>query len=315
MERIVRFDDPILKAPSPTSFPTYYPRHVTVSDSLMEATERFRGGNTQFLFVYGSSLYKEGQTSGMLDLGVFIDNSRQFHEENLANNSPDYGFPHWLMFHELYNKRGPSFYHTSLNLGGEVKPAKYFSIQFNQALDELNSWKIYLSGRFHKPMIVPLVEPFDPKKKEQLDRGINQSRINAAILALALMEEEFTFRDFAETEAQISYLGDKRGKYEKDNKHVIIVEECWSEFNDMLPPVMEVLEGAGMIEETGNGRFAKKVSLCRQEVENFLERSNKYAKIMNISNALTVGLGRSLNYIKSKEKRAETSKIPESKIA
>ncbi len=313
MERIVGWDDPILKAPSPTSFPTYFARHVYIPNSIRLAAQRFRGENTDFAFIYGSSLYKEDASSGMIDMGIFVENIGRFHQENMKAFGGDYGDPHSVWFHTWFNKNRPNFYHTKLSIDGEIKPAKYFSIQFDQAIDRLNSWDIYLSGRLHKPMIAPLVEPADQETKNQLNYAVNQSRINGAVLALALIDEEFSFRKFAEVYASISYLGDRRGKYEKDNKHLIILEECWDEFGNMLPPILEALTDVGMIESTGNDNFARGISLSHESVEKFLEKSNRRAKVLNISNAVTVGIQKSLKYVMSKEERARASRarVPE----
>lgn len=202
--------------------------------------QRFPGKLT-YCFAYGSGVKKQtgyddiDQKEAMIDLMLCVDNSYEWHKQNLKKNPSDYSSMRYLgpKLIAEYQDYAACVYCNTLIPIDENTTIKYGVIQTKELCEDLYHWtNLYVAGRLHKP-VETLVEPTNPEIKEDIVRNFE----NALHAALLLLPKEFTYFQLFHTIAGISYNGDFRMYFgEKKDKVKNIVEPQLDAFLKLYRP-------------------------------------------------------------------------------
>ncbi|EME28552.1 uncharacterized protein Gasu_39300 [Galdieria sulphuraria] len=231
----------------------------------------------KFAFAYGSGAipqigsYKEAT---MLDLILVLEDSFEWHRENMKKNPSHYAFIPKLVGPKLTSsvqtcKVGvPVLYNTLVPFQGGLM--KYGCVGFSDLLEDLQSWKyLFLAGRLHKPvrMFVPSKSlNCDPRTGETFD--VDLAEMNQALMdnleaalsaAIILLPVEFTEASLFQKISQLSYYGDIRFTFSAENPHKIsnIVSANLLSFRNLYNEALSSLLGDHLLRvhcSSGNGR-------------------------------------------------------------
>ncbi|GJQ12809.1 hypothetical protein GpartN1_g4600.t1 [Galdieria partita] len=174
----------------------------------------------KFAFAYGSGAvpqmgtYKE---TSMLDLILVLEDSFQWHQENMKRNPSHYAFipkavgPKLTSSVQTCKVGVPVLYNTLVPFQSGLM--KYGCVAFADLLEDLQSWKyLFLAGRLHKP-----VRMFIPSNSLNCD----SSAIENFHADLAEMNQALTDNLEAALSAakisQLSYYGDIRFAFSAEN--------------------------------------------------------------------------------------------------
>lgn len=191
-------------------------------------------------FAYGSGIFKQkGNVSpkNMLDFVFVLENSHQWHRENLKLHLNHYSFVGRLGFNSvvsLQDKFGAGMYYNTL-VSMEGKLIKYGTISRENFLLDLNNWQwLYLSGRLHKP--VKILQRLNDDDVLSALKGNVNSAVTAALLSLP---EYFTEEELFLSIAGLSFAGDFRMVVgENKNKVQNIVGSNIEPFRSLYRPVL-----------------------------------------------------------------------------
>ncbi|KAK4526636.1 hypothetical protein GAYE_SCF26G4552 [Galdieria yellowstonensis] len=189
----------------------------------------------KFAFAYGSGAvpqigsYKE---TCMLDLILVLENSFEWHRENMERNPSHYAFlpkalgPKWISWVQTRKLGVPVLYNTLIPFEGGLM--KYGCVAFSDLLEDLQTWRyLYLAGRLQKPvrMYVPSKALYcNSKTGEKLDGDLVE--LNQALLgnleaalsaAVILLPFEFSEVSLFQKISQLSYYGDIRFAFSAEN--------------------------------------------------------------------------------------------------
>ena len=171
---------------------------------------------------YGSGVFQQDNSldmrNNMTDFIIGVNNSLQWHEDNLRRHPGHYsslarlgGAGRVAKCQEDYGAR---FYFNTLVPWRDKGLIKYGVINRRHLEDDLLNWTtLYLAGRLHKP--VKILE-CDPKLKSILNRNL----MSALKVSLVLLPESFTEEELFLTVASISYMGDFRMTVGEDRNKV-----------------------------------------------------------------------------------------------
>lgn len=190
-----------------------------------------------FCMAYGSAVFQQQNYNGnVVDFLFGINDSRQWHKENMQTNRDDYSGPA-LSF-------GPNFvtfaqdlgtgvyYHPFINFKGQV--IKYGTTSSRNLINDLVNWdSLFSAGRLHKPVKIV-------KSTSSIDDAIQKNRAHALNVALLLLDEHFTEEELYTTIASISYMGDSRMWFaENRDKVKNIVLPNMEEFHDIYHDIVK----------------------------------------------------------------------------
>ncbi len=119
--------------------------------------KNFNHDKIKFIYGYGSGVFPQKDNKAkMIDLIFIVENTLNFHNENIIINKNHYSkfaiyFRPLLYF---FNEKGTKiYYNPSVVLENQIN-IKYGIISEKNFLQSLNKWNnLFVSGRFHKPVI------------------------------------------------------------------------------------------------------------------------------------------------------------------
>lgn len=191
-------------------------------------------------FAYGSGVFTQldNASSGhnMLDFLFVVDNSLEWHKENLKQNSHHYSFVRVLgpkLITRLQEDFGASIYYNTL-IQWKGRLIKYGVINRKTFLGDLISWtNLYTSGRLHKPVKFLRCCPLDVKVA--LETNLN----HAVQTSLLCLPDYFSDEQLYLQIANLSYAGDLRMIVgEHKNKVSNIVKPNLERFRKLYLPLL-----------------------------------------------------------------------------
>lgn len=200
----------------------------------------------QYCFAYGSGVKKQigydeaAQKEAMIDLILCVDDTYEWHAENLKRNPSDYSFLKYFgpkIISEYQDNAAGVYFNTLIPIDDKCT-IKYGVIQTHVLSDDLHHWSsLYIAGRLQKP-VETLIEPTN---KDIID-GLEANRDAALRLALLTLGREFTYFELFKTIAGISYYGDFRMFFgERKDKVQNIVEPQLNAFLKLYAPNLKKL--------------------------------------------------------------------------
>lgn len=184
-----------------------------------------------FAFAYGSGVItqssydykKQGSSLPMIDLIFAVDNSVEWHKENMKVNKSHYSpcipmSPYMITY--IQEKFGASVWFNTLipsNLrNSPSRLMKYGVISTKDLVDDLEQWKsLYCAGRLQKPVQII-------KGNKRIEEAIETTKQSAIITSLLLLHNQFAEKDLYFTIASLSYVGDPRMLIGENPKKVCI---------------------------------------------------------------------------------------------
>lgn len=173
---------------------------------------QFPKDNFNYCFCYGSGIFKQlGKTGNpMIDLVLVVNNSCNFHEDNLSQRRWHYSglkYAKPSTISKVQEHWGAKiYYNTLIHSAEENVTYKYGVISREDFITDLLDWcHLYISGRLHKPVAV-LHQCTD----EETLNALRNNLFSAVHVALLTLPETFTEVEFYQTIANISYRGDFR---------------------------------------------------------------------------------------------------------
>jgi len=202
---------------------------ITTPETLSEIY-----GNPPFIMAYGSGVFnQEGNENKMIDLVFGVEDSENWHRENLQANPSDYSMLLRLLgaqkITHIQRETGAQvLYNVGVPFGENT--LKYGVIEIEDLLKDLREWTyLYVAGRLHKP--VEIIRATD-----EIRQAIDENLCHALNLALILLPEKFTIKELLKTITEISYTGDAR--LEDPDKTEKIVDGSFKKFCELYKPAI-----------------------------------------------------------------------------
>ena len=185
---------------------------------------RFPVKNIKFAFAYGSGVFEQlnnnKKSDNMVDFVFVVDDSIEFHSENIKLNSKHYSFLKWLgprLVSRIQNDIGAAcYYNTLVALQDEKQLIKYGVISEKALIRDLFDWDyLYIAVSLQKPVKIIKFKEESPVKKKEVDKktfelALQTNLQNALHTALLLMPERFSFEELFTCITALSYTGDFR---------------------------------------------------------------------------------------------------------
>jgi len=119
--------------------------------------KNFETKNIEHIFGYGSGIFPQKDTKPkMIDLIFIVDNTEEFHNQNIIQNKNHYSkFALYLRpFLNYFNENGTRVYYNSSIVLDNSLNIKYGVISQRNFMNSLYYWNnLFVSGRFHKPVL------------------------------------------------------------------------------------------------------------------------------------------------------------------
>eukprot|EP00743_Colponemidia_sp_Colp-15_P010399 GILK01011449.1.p1 GENE.GILK01011449.1~~GILK01011449.1.p1 ORF type:complete len:317 (+),score=36.40 GILK01011449.1:37-951(+) len=292
-----------------------------------------------FSFAYGSGVMKQlgyGKSQPMIDMVFAVENSTQWHAENLKLNPSHYSGlkvfgPNIIARVEDWGAH--IYYNTLVEIDQQLY--KYGVIETSALRRDLRDWDtLYVSGRLHKP--VRILQNNSAVQEDQ-ERNLR----SALATACFFLPEHFTDVELFERIAGLSYLGDVRMRFGENRKKVSnIVAGSVDHFRQMYAPA---IQGAHFLNTNPTNTTiqqnmdpAVRALLCRelpfavtganpnvnlvtllserpQEIQEAIRQqihtiTYRSSRTQTVKGVLTAGLSKSLRYGWAKVQKARHSK-------
>ncbi|VVC26452.1 Phosphatidate cytidylyltransferase, mitochondrial [Cinara cedri] len=247
-----------------------------------------------YCFAYGSGVFQQaGRTDrAMVDLIFVVNNTYDFHRNNLIVNPDHYSALRWLgasVISSIQTSFGANVYFNTHVRVGDLK-FKYGVIDVNDFCQDLQSWcTLYIAGRLHKPVLT-----LHDVGLSDLVMCNLKSAVHAALLQLP---DKFSEQDLYTTISGLSYRGDFRMIIGEDkNKVANIVQPQMEQFRMLYTPVFTLMSDRllfiNSFVEQDKSVESKFYHLQRlpKNVKNFLLRS--YNKKCDNENSVLQGLAK-----------------------
>jgi len=245
---------------------------------LNRVLTKFPTKHLVYCFAYGSGVFQQaGRTDrAMVDLIFVVNNTHDFHRENLTINPDHYSSIRYLgasVLSSVQTSFGANVYFNT-HITVDNLMFKYGIIDVKDFRQDLQSWyTLYIAGRLHKPVLMLRDEGLSDLVMHNL-----RSAVHAALLQLP---EQFSEIDLYTAIAGLSYRGDFRMIIGEDkNKVANIVQPQIEKFRTLYTPVFKSMSDRLSINsfvEQDKSSESKLYHLQRlpQNLKNILFRSYK----------------------------------------
>lgn len=202
-------------------------------------------------FAYGSAVFPQSHTKNikqdnMLDIILVVENSREFHVQNLSTNQWHYSNLSYLgadfLSQVQQNYGGKLYFNTDVSLkdNKDYTRLKYGVISYTDFLDDLMNWSsFYIAGRLQKPVL--FLTDLNKEIKEVLSKNLSFA-VSAALIRRKQNKDSPSFvsnKQLFESITELSYLGDIRmGIAENNHKILNIVEGSFENFVEIYRPIL-----------------------------------------------------------------------------
>jgi len=179
-------------------------------------------GNRSLVFAYGSGVFQQQgslKANNMVDFIIAVENSQEWHRENLARHPSHYASLARLLGHSrvagLQRHWGARLYFNTLVPWGEGR-IKYGVIDRRDLLTDLLDWEtLYTAGRLHKPVNI-----LERREDREVEEALTTNLSSALHAALLLLPARFPEEQLYLTIAGLSYTGDFRMVVGEDKNKV-----------------------------------------------------------------------------------------------
>lgn len=256
-----------------------------MSMDLNRILTRFPAQHFAYCFAYGSGVFQQaGRTDrAMVDLIFVVNNTHDFHRDNLDANPDHYSSLRHLgpsVVSGVQKLFGANVYFNTLVTLGDLT-FKYGVIDVQDFCRDLKSWQtLYIAGRLHKPVLMLHDQGLSDLVMYNLE-----SAVHAALLQLP---NKFSEEDLYTTITGLSYRGDFRMIIGEDkNKVSNIVQPQIEKFRSLYTPVFKSMSHRLSIQcsslEQDNSLESKFYNLQRlpQNLKDILHRSFKNNSTIN----------------------------------
>ena len=220
-------------------------------DSLLG---HFPKSSLRMAFAYGSGVFRQSGNAdmkkNMIDLIFVVDDSLQWHQENIKQNPRHYSFLKYgganAIDWEQNNFKSYVYFNTLVKC--EDRTIKYGVISDFALKLDLKDWEcLYTSGRLQKPVMM-----LHSDTDNSFELALRMNLENAVHTAMLLLPDEFSEEELYETLTSLSYTGDLRMTYGEDkNKIKSIVKPNMERFRELYRPMLEKEEHITWLESQG----------------------------------------------------------------
>lgn len=186
--------------------------------------------SVEFAFAYGSGVVEQGgykyeqsdpSKLPMMDFILVVENSEQWHEDNMLQNPSHYTsiIPLGSKYVAQFQDKIPAHlwfnaYIPMKSKGCVGRLMKYGVISKEYMLEDLNTWSnLYTAGRLQKPVRVL-------KQNAVIEEAIKNNLESAVRTSLLMLPEKFEEIDLYLNIASLSYVGDPRMYFGENPKKV-----------------------------------------------------------------------------------------------
>lgn len=186
----------------------------------------------EYAIAYGSGViqqsdyqYKNTKENPMpmVDLILVVDNSIQWHSENVIRNPTHYSplLPVGPKLIASFQENLPAhlWFNTHVPMNSSRYPnrlMKYGVISKKHTLTDLTTWKdLYIAGRLHKPVHIL-------KNNNEIELAVQKNLEHAIRTSLLLLPEKFTELELYLAVASLSYIGDPRMLFGENPRKVYL---------------------------------------------------------------------------------------------
>lgn len=196
---------------------------VNMNMLMQKILSNFPKTGMRLAFAYGSGVFQQhgnaDVSKNMIDFVFAVDDSVEWHQENLKHNRKHYSSLAFLgptNISHIQERFGARIYYNTL-VKCEDRVIKYGTISTRCLVDDLLDWEsLYVSGRLHKPVEILHLD----RTATELTRAMTSNLQSAVHASLLLLPEEFTEMELFTTVAGLSYNGDFRMKVGEDRNKV-----------------------------------------------------------------------------------------------
>lgn len=268
----------------------------------------------KFIMAYGSGVFQQvgyddlaKKTSNdlpMIDLILAVENSEEWHRQNLEQNRAHYSSLMKLCGSSVIGKvqrnwGAQIYYHPFVQLPfkrGDLQSDdidkvhkvdsdngiqldnriyKYGIIEESDLVDDLNKWNtLYVSGRLHKPCVISVENESDVELKQSLRNNLYSAlKVACIMLHTSTLPPSgvWTLKDLFMTICSLSYTGDIRmqmgGYGENQNKVANIVNGNYDKFLRLYLPLIQQAPFIEMIGE--NAERSAELQLMQGQIISF----------------------------------------------
>lgn len=206
---------------------------------------------TQYIvhaFGYGSGVFEQARKGSslkkpMVDIILVVNDSEEFHSENLIRNNDHYSFLKYFGASVLKNVQenygSRMYFNTMIHVDDLNICIKYGVINRKHFLSDLLDWQhLYVAGRLQKP-----VHTFHKQMNYELSSAIHVNLTSAVHAALLLLPEYFTEYELFTTITNLSYAGDFRMTFGEDKSKVdnIVIAQL-EHFRQLYNPIIDSMQ-------------------------------------------------------------------------
>lgn len=288
--------------------PVFFPQTKINSYLREHIIKRAGKENLVWAIGYGSQVGGDAGKRSMYDVMIIVDDVEKFHKRNLLLRPYDYGLPHSVKWHALFNKFGFNFYHSHFMDGDVDRPLKLAVISMDNFIGGCNgtlfegekerngAFGMYVAGRVQKAALSPLYRREDDSSAA-IESAINTARIDGIWYALGFLNNKFTYDEFVNAYVSLSYWADVR--VEKRGKVKTLIRNNEKDYKEMLEPIVQAFITNGLIkvEKEGFGWYEKNYSLSAAETQLRLLHLKKIAFLTNYFKLpITAGIAKGMVY-------------------
>lgn len=304
----------------------YENQNIQIADSiekeLHSILRRFPTSTVEFAFGYGSGVFKQSGTQKetdqeekpQIDLILVVNDTLQFHKENLKLNPKDYSMLKYLGLSVIYkfqNWAAGVYFNPYIEIN--KRQIKYGIISKELLIKDLKDWDtFYLAGRLQKPVKILI----------STDEILYWNQLN--LMNAALVAERMITSGSSRGKSQInskhdlelnlykkitalSYLGDIRYTLglENPNKVNNIVMNNIKNFEKYYQPILTKILSKKVDTSQLPSNYNVEINKCIKKLERLIRMVSVKQTLKGL---FTAGIGKSIRYAWSKKMKSWTAR-------